>query len=431
MRIKIVFFFILSFSIVVGCSENKAHGEYQVINFADIAGEYKRVYCSDYFSSLEIIPLETNKNCLVVMDPAILVNDSLIFVTSIVSLSRSPFPRNVLVFNHSGKFLNQIGAIGRGPGEYTTFAEFFINEKKSTAYIADVRNILEYDFDGKFIGSFPKPIADDGLALTNFSSVENNLFIGAIPYSRGHRNKFCLFDRNGDIVKCFPSHYFFDSGPQIRTLWVLFIAEMSFKMGEDLYLMDCINDTLYLLKNLHLQPTYVFDFGKYSYPLEGINENGKIEIKQIESDDARRFYMRIREITGTPNYFFYSIEIPSILPTPKSRPVSLISEIALKHVVFGIYDIENKSNIFLDTDQLHQRGLINDINGGLSFFPRYYAGNGIVADFWRAEDMKEILTEEYFASIDIKDQAAHQKLRELLKKLDEEDNPVVVLAKLK
>jgi hypothetical protein len=45
--------------------------------------------------------------------------------------------------------------------------------------------------------------------------------------------------------------------------------------------------------------------------------------------------------------------------------------------------------------------------------------------------MKEDLTEEYFADREIKDPQAHQKLRELLKTLKDDDNPVVVVAKLK
>lgn len=45
--------------------------------------------------------------------------------------------------------------------------------------------------------------------------------------------------------------------------------------------------------------------------------------------------------------------------------------------------------------------------------------------------MKEMLTEEYFSTQTIKDKEAHQKLRELLKNLKEDDNPVVVIAKLK
>ena len=42
-------------------------------------------------------------------------------------------------------------------------------------------------------------------------------------------------------------------------------------------------------------------------------------------------------------------------------------------IVFGIYNIEKNKNILLDTDDELQRGIINDINGGLPFFPRYYA----------------------------------------------------------
>ena len=84
-----------------------------------------------------------------------------------------------------------------------------------------------------------------------------------------------------------------------------------------------------------------------------------------------------------------------------------------------------------DTDQHLQAGIINDINGGLPFIPRYYAGNNIVVDVWNAEDMKEMLTDEYFESQIIKDQQALQKLKEVMKNLKEDDNPVVVVAKLK
>jgi hypothetical protein len=45
--------------------------------------------------------------------------------------------------------------------------------------------------------------------------------------------------------------------------------------------------------------------------------------------------------------------------------------------------------------------------------------------------MKEMLTDEYFATQTIKDQAGHQKLKEILLNLKEDDNPVVVVAKLK
>ena len=76
-------------------------------------------------------------------------------------------------------------------------------------------------------------------------------------------------------------------------------------------------------------------------------------------------------------------------------------------------------------------GIINDIIGGLPFFPRYYAGNNVVVDVWNVENMKEMLTDEYFEKQTIKDKEGHEKLKALLNNLKEDDNPVVVVAKLK
>ena len=80
---------------------------------------------------------------------------------------------------------------------------------------------------------------------------------------------------------------------------------------------------------------------------------------------------------------------------------------------------------------IFQKGIINDLNGGLPFIPIYYAGNGLVVDIWNADNMQEMLTEEYFATQTIKDPKAHQVLKELMKDLKYDDNPVIVIAKLK
>jgi hypothetical protein len=45
--------------------------------------------------------------------------------------------------------------------------------------------------------------------------------------------------------------------------------------------------------------------------------------------------------------------------------------------------------------------------------------------------LKEYLTDEHFARQNIKDQEAHQRLKDLLANLDEEDNPVLMIATFK
>jgi hypothetical protein len=132
-------------------------------------------------------------------------------------------------------------------------------------------------------------------------------------------------------------------------------------------------------------------------------------------------------------YLFYQLFAPRTLSTPKSRPEmgGFGSLMNYDHILYGLYDVVKNTNILLDTDVHQQKGIINDIDGGMSFTPRFYAGNNEVVDVWRAEDMKEMLTDEYFATQQIKDPQAHQRLKELLKNMEEDDNPVVVIAKMK
>ncbi len=75
-------------------------------------------------------------------------------------------------------------------------------------------------------------------------------------------------------------------------------------------------------------------------------------------------------------------------------------------------------------------GLVNDLDGGLSFWPEYGSGDEMV-QVLSAYDMKDVLTDEYFATHPARDPAAHARLRTLLDGLSEEDNPVIVIAKLK
>ena len=67
----------------------------------------------------------------------------------------------------------------------------------------------------------------------------------------------------------------------------------------------------------------------------------------------------------------------------------------------------------------------------MSFWPKYYTSANELVDIWQAYEMKELLTETYFEKHKINNPQAHQKLKELLKKLDWDDNPVIVIGKLK
>ena len=439
-KVFLIFFIIVN---LTNCSDNNVvrhkgfSSEYPLIDVGSISGKYQRVYCSDYFSSIELIPLETNDNSIIgirLLDNLVLVNDSLIFVISehhTGNIVYSWMPRDLLVFDRSGNFLNQIGRIGQGPRDYLGIQNVYLNIEKPTIFIDDQLSIIEYDFAGKFIDSFRKPNTL-GIMTDHSNFVGENLFFGSIGYYATRGNNYFLFDRTGTVIKSFPDYYLLDSD-DARNVWTN--KSRSFRIDENLYIKDSgINDTIYIVENMSLNPLYVFDFGKYKYPLGDINKEGRKKIRNVDPADAHKRYFRNGLIVGTPKYFFYRLFVPQSLPTPKLRPEINGVGVLVPPTgsdILAIFDRVKNTNILLDTDQHLQKGLINDINGGLSFIPRYYTGNNEVVDVWRADDMKEMLTEEYFATQTIKDNQEYEKLRELLKNLKEDDNPVIVIAKLK
>lgn len=60
-----------------------------------------------------------------------------------------------LSFSRTGKFLNRIGSIGQGPGEYVNYLTFLVDEDKKEVYIFSTNNgVLVYDFEGGFKSKF-------------------------------------------------------------------------------------------------------------------------------------------------------------------------------------------------------------------------------------------------------------------------------------
>ena len=381
-----------------------------MIDVINNIGKYQRVYCSDLFSSIELIPIETKEDCLIGESHGLVINDSVI-------LMKGHMGSHLYAFNRAGKYMNVIAKKGQGPGEYFSLGNVFFNTDRKTLYVPDLEKCLEYDLEGNHIRSFQ--ISESNInsfdIISGITYIADSLFVGSTRYNGTNVYKYCILDKNGDIIKKFPNYIFFDRHNAGSFLSIKDLALNPIKVDNRIYLKDYINDTIYTLEDLNIQPAYIFDFGKYSL----INEYLDNSIQDKRYENVINFTL----LTGFPNYFFYRMSVPESFAQPKSEYP--------RQSIYGIYNIAEKKNILLDTDIHLQSGIINDMNGGLPFIPYCYSGNNEVIGLWHAEMMKEKLTDEYFALQTIKDRQGHQKLKEILKNMSEDDNPVIVIAKLK
>jgi len=324
--------------------------------------------------------------------------------------------------------LNPIGRNGQGPGEYIFSNNSFLNTDKPTIFVEDTKHILEYDFMGNHIRSF-KRLSEDGFDLDNYTYAGDNIFVASTLYNGKNPYKYYLVDSNGVIIKSFPNHLFYPKNGTLKSAFEDALTPVRVK--DQLYLKDVLNDTVYILKDMELQPAYVFELGKYTFPLESLET---FELLRSSLGSAIQFSTSHGTFVVTEKFIFYYVALPEAVSKPKAKPkynIILKQDRPDDTGVYGIYNIEQQTNTLLDTDDYFQKGIVNDLNGGLPFIPIYYAGNNLLVGIWWADDMKETLTDEYFAKQTIKDPQAYQKLKELLKTLKVDDNPVVVVAKLK
>ena len=150
---------------LLGCSSNKkqepiSKSGVPVINLSEDVSTVPSLLLSEAAEKLEIVPLEMTDEFVLSDITEMQVTDHNIWIDH----GREFY---IYRFSRTGKFLNKIGSIGQGPGEYTTYSTFLVDEDKKEVYIiANTNGVLAYDFEG----NFKRKIVDIQMILQLFSS---------------------------------------------------------------------------------------------------------------------------------------------------------------------------------------------------------------------------------------------------------------------
>ena len=106
---------------------------------------------SDIINECEVIPLETNEKSLFESVYHVGISDNYIAVHS-----RGRLP--IKLFSRDGKFIRDIGKIGRGPGEFNSLYGIQLDEAANRIYLtpfANAKEILVYSLENENMPSIP------------------------------------------------------------------------------------------------------------------------------------------------------------------------------------------------------------------------------------------------------------------------------------
>lgn len=280
-----------------GCGSNTSSEEGGPIRIDAFFEKEMTLRLSDFASSVEPIPLETNDNALIGTVTSIIFRGGKYYVGS-----ASMQTDRVFVFDKTGKYLYKLDKRGGGPDEYTELQDLAVSDDGKLFCATDAGpKLLVYDLEqdtcllSKKIGVFVS-----GLAL-----YQNRI----ITYNRwqlkSYGKDFAIaeFDLAGHQLD---AYYEPDELSKIKKQF--FGSMKPFEpVGDQLYFKPSMCDTIYEIKDKELVPAYYFDFGKKKLPGEIFRgaADGLEVVKKIKKNQGvfSAFYYGI-----TPGFIHFTID---------------------------------------------------------------------------------------------------------------------------
>ena len=386
-RTLIIFFFIFLINIAVA----------QVPVRVPLGQQIKKVEeksLSEIVTDIKYIPLETKPECLLAQDIAqIEIYQEKLLVCDY---------KYVYIFDLEGRFINKVAKHGRGPGELRNegFMNFLLNKKEEHISIFDLisKRMVTYSFDGsslseKGINFLPGPSA---WVKENIIAVFNMGF----TYEKQPWTDLYFLGTNAKIIK--KNRFDYDKNTKYAftvfpALFYQFDGKTRYKNPHQNIIYEITNDN-------SLTPIYYLDYGVYE---------SKSGVDEFEFSVNEK-----KEITYRANPL--SSEKIGILRIDETNGYLLISYVHKDGKQFGVWDKKTGKFYRVFDESYESYGFSDDIMGGIPFVPTYTTGSYLVS-YVHAVKLIESL----------KNLKKDNNLKDIVSKIREEDNPILIIAKKK
>lgn len=353
----------------------------------DLTKAKDAVPMSNLFDKVEYVPLETNKNCLLKPTAAYYVTKDYIIAMNI-------FYNTYLFDRKTGKYIREIGSEGGGPEEYQGFMLYYngLNEKNNVIYAVEHEQWKGYDIEtGKMCDLIKKPVwKGDLINIPAPFLIDNNRYIGTVVGETVEEEKrMVTFDRKGTVDKIYP---------KTTSSTVLRFSGLGifYKYGGGNYFYEtCFSDTVYYVSDNKLLPHIIFKTGNRDDVYQRSND-----IKYVSDQKS------ITNVCETNHYVFFNYILGHDQRT----------------IYNGVYDKYDKTVYIAKNKNNNERnyGYVNDIDALSAFSIK---GMNSENELYGALDAEILLDHINCNAVKLTN-----RVKKLLVNLQEDDNPIIVIA---
>ncbi|WP_421977902.1 DUF4934 domain-containing protein [Roseivirga seohaensis] len=391
---------VLTFS----CSnEKESETGLTTINLVEAYNNAAPINMSDFASDIEYIRLETSENTFyksIYLKSTL--GDSMILMKSTDRIS--------LFDRKTGTYLKDIGHKGDDPeGFSSALYALGVNVKNKTVYARGKRfDLYEYSLgDGLLVNTIPGPKVEElDKALTSISFmdislitsqgiIDDELGVGYFMNIKGNEPyKLVVYDFNGEVLKIYPNHQSYEK----RKNGISIESADFHNYNNALFFKENFNDTVFNVGVDTLKPALVYELGEYSPPY---TEQESMSIEQ------RKEYMFVRNTLQNSSFIFYNVAFKGM-------------------EAYGYYNRKTKEAKLSDPSTSNSKtGFTNDIDNFVPFYPTSINEEGEMMGVITAEEVYE-----WFQNNPDKIASLPENLQ-ALQNIEPEDNPVVMIAKLR
>ena len=264
-------------------------------------------------------------------------------------------------------------------------------------FVLTQQKIILYSFNGEFIKEFTiskyNTRFDAIQYLNNHIYLFENIKMGYSIYN------WLVLDTTGNQIS-----FNLNNIPKFNSRQIP-LNDITFKHGNLLFYWNQFNDTIYQIMNKNHSAAFLFSKGNF-------------RITPTNRDNDYIYYnecFRPSKIIKTNNFF-------------------IIKYAYRKNWGLAVLNSNNKFVTYELNNSVTDIGIINDIDGGYPFDPQQYMvknQNEFLISWTDAYKLKTYLKSEAFQSSTPKYPEKKKELERLANSLDENDNPVLMLVKLK
>lgn len=197
----------------------------------------------------------------------------------------------VCQYDKTGKYIGQIGALGRGPGEYLYPKSLFVGtDSVLSVFDYNTQKIMKYTLSGTFLTSEEPqknnmelyldaffPISNDSIL---FYAASNATSIDLLVYEKNSQSLTPISRRNRDM----------EAGEALMG------GVFTFGNPATPSIYNSFNDTVYILKNQKLLPSFLIRMGNYRFQYNELTMETLMSLTQSR--------IQIQAIAGTTPYVF-------------------------------------------------------------------------------------------------------------------------------